>query len=824
MTRRVGALAIACILIASGGSVMLGASTTRQPVSSASARATLDRYCVSCHNQRLETAGLTLDTMDLADVSDAAEIWEKVVSKLRAGTMPPPGRPRPDQPTYDGLRTWLEVELDAAAAKQLDPGRTETFHRLSRTEYRNGIRDLLALDVDVTSLLPADDVSYGFDNIAGILKLNQTNLERYLAAARKVSGLAVRSSTPPLSGITFSILPEFPQYERVDGLPFGTRGGALIRYDFPVDGEYTITTTLLCFNTRGGDENCADGSSGFPDPHHLEISVDGERVQLFTLEPRPRRERYGDVARSDLTYAEQERWEVRVPVKAGPREVGVTFVKNPSVETVQRTYRLPFTKPILYRGSDRAMQITAPHVSKVTITGPFEPGRPGDTPSRQTIFVCRPASRSDEADCASSIVSRLARLAYRRPVTNADVQDLLRFYDQARTEGLDFEAGIERSLQALLVSPDFLFRIERDPADIAPATVYRISDLELASRLSFFLWSRIPDDELLDVAARGELRDPAVFERQVRRMLADTRSEALTSNFAEQWLQLRALGAVGPNESLFPNFDEALREAFERETELFIGSIMREDRSVLDLLTADYTFVNARLALHYGIPSVQGSHFRRVTLSPDSPRRGLLGHGSILTVTSHPTRTSPVKRGKWILDTLLGTPPPPPLPNVPPLEETQGNAKALSVRERMAVHRRAPVCASCHATIDPLGFALESFDAVGRFRLVDLDTNAPVDASGVLPDGTKFGGLAEFRAALVNHPERFVTTLVQKLMTYALGRGVEYYDMPAARGIVREAARSEYRFSSLILGIVNSVPFQMRRSAAPVEELSAAGP
>ena len=811
-----------CVAASALGTIR-AASPQEAPTTSvaSSYRALVNRYCVTCHNDRARTGGLALDTLDVANLGYDAEVWEKVVRKLRAGMMPPPGRPRPDQPTYEAFTSWLEMELDRAAAAKPDPGRTETFHRLSRTEYRHAIRDLLALDVDVESILPADDASYGFDNIAGVLKVNQTRMERMLVAARKVSRMAMGAAVPVTSERL--TLPDRPQFDRVEGLPFGTRGGTLIRHTFPRDGEYLFVIDLTCTNTRGGDQNC-DGGGGFSETHELEILVDGEVVQVFTLESRPRRERYTTREINVLEVEATEQYlKARVPVKGGPRDVGVTFRKLPSVETVQHGYRLPFMRQQHYQAADRGMSTPMPRVRTVTIEGPFEATGIGDTPSRQAILTCQPTRPAEEAGCAKSIFSRLARRAYRRPVTEAEVQKLLVFYEGARTEGEGFEEGIQRALQALLVSPEFWYRIEREPAGVAPNSVYRINDLELASRLSFFLWSSIPDDELLDVAARGQLKNPAVLEHQVRRMLADERSRTLTTNFVEQWLQLRSLATADPNEGAFPDFDESLREGFKRETEFFIDSIMREDRSVLDMLTADYTFVNDRVARHYGIPNVQGSHFRRVTFSADNPRRGLLGHGSILTITSHPNRTSPVRRGKWILENLLGMPPPPPPANVPPFPENQPLAKALSVRERMAEHRKNPVCAACHAPMDPVGFALENFDPVGRFRTVEEDTGVAIDASGLLPDGTKFDGLEGFRQALVSHPERFITTMTQRLLTYALGRGVEAYDMPAVRRIVREAAPS-YRFSSLILGIVDSMPFQMRRSAAPVELAAAAGP
>jgi len=769
------------------------------------ARALLDRYCVACHNQKLKTAGVTFDTMDVANAGADAEVWEKAVRKLRAGLMPPPGRPRPDKPTYAAFASWLEGELDRAAAGHPNPGRTEPFHRLNRAEYQNAIRDLLALEIDVSSLLPVDDASYGFDNIAGVLKVSPTLMERYLLAAQKISRVAI--GTPALfpDVETVRIPADFPQDDRVDGLPFGTRGGTLIRYSFPVDAEYVIQVRLSRRGTSGGEEV---DIPRFADSHDLEVSLDGERLQVFTLggeAPPPEGQRgtqYQQGSRSDL----DANWSVRIPVRAGPREIKVAFLKKSSAAA--ETVRLPFLRPYAGAGGDTRYQ---PYLGAVTISGPFESSGVGNTPSRDRVFVCQPARSAAEAACAETILATLARRAYRRPVTEVDLQRLLPFYREGRSER-DFDTGIQRALERLLVSPQFLFRVERDPDRVPPNTNYRISDLELASRLSFFLWSSIPDEELLDLAVKGKLGDAVALERQVRRMLADTRSQALVSNFAGQWLFLRNVPSLVPDLDVFPDFDESLRLALQRETELFVESIMREDRSALELLTANYTFVNERLARHYGIPNVKGSHFRRVSVTDDE-RGGLLGHGSILAVTAYPHRTSPVLRGKWVLENLLGTPPPPPPPNVPDLKEKNAAGEVLSMRERMAQHRSSPVCASCHSMMDPAGLSLETFDAVGKRRVVD-EAFLPIDASGVLPDGTAFEGVAGLREVLLSRSDRFVTALTEKLLTYALGRGLEHYDAPAVRKITREAARTDHRFSSLILGIVESTPFQMRRSAA----------
>ena len=777
-------------------------------VSTTPERALLDRYCVTCHNERLRTAGLELDTADAADVSADPALWEKVVRKLRAGAMPPAPRPRPDAATYVRVIARLESELDAAAAADPNPGRTEAFHRLNRAEYRNVVRDLLALDVDVAELLPADDGSYGFDNIAGVLGVSPTLLERYLSAARQVSRLAVGNPGLSPTALTFRRSADDAQDARLAGLPFGTRGGMAIPYNFPVDAEYRIRVRL--------SRDTADNLAPFTDRHELDVSLDGEHLQTFTVgEPAPE-----GASRNGPEYREwrvrqrrvDENWVLRVPVPAGPRTLRVAFRKKTSAypETLRQPYLRPYTNTT---GGDTRYQ---PYLESVVITGPYEAsGAPPvvETPSRARIFTCRPPAGDEVAAhaCARDILSTLARRAYRRPVTDRDFDVLLAFYDDGMRGG-GFEAGIELALRRLLAGPEFLFRVVRDPADAAPGTNYRLTGLELASRLSFFLWSSIPDDELLDAAVAGRLHEPEVLEAQVRRMLADERASALVENFAGQWLYLRNVPALVPDENRFPDFGEALRRAMQRETELFVESVMREDRSVLDLLTADYTFVNERLARHYDIPNVYGSHFRRVTL-PDATRRGLLGHGGILAATAYPTRTSPVLRGKWVLENLLGTPPPLPPPDVPSLEETTGEGRPLSMREAMEQHRANPVCASCHRLMDPPGFALEQFDAVGRYRTRN-EAGAPIDASGVLPDGTPFEGAAGLRDALLKRPDLFVTTLTEKLLTYALGRGVEHYDAPAVRAIVRDAERDDSRFSSIVLGIVESMPFQMRRSAS----------
>ena len=734
--------------------------------------------------------GVALDTADIADVGSDVELWERALRKLQARAMPPVGLPRPGETAYAGLVSYLETSLDRLAAEDLNPGRTDTLRRLTRAEYRNAVRDLLALDVDVAALLPRDDASFGFDNV-GAVGLSPLLMERYLSAAQKVSRLAVGPiGLGPDSHVV--VLPvDLTQEDHVDGLPFGTRGGAAIAHTFPLDGEYEIQVRL----SRNRNENV----EGLTEPHVMEITLDGERAGLFTVTPD--RNRFGDY------YADEEvdrGLEVRVAVPAGPHTIGATFVKKNSalIETERQPYQAHFNM-------DRHPRIQ-PAVRSVAITGPYDATGVGETPSRDRIFTCRPTAPSSERDCAKTIVSNLARMAYRRPVTDRDLDALLGFYDDGRElEG--FETGIETAVRALLASTEFLFRVERDPSDVTPGVAYRLSDLQLATRLSFFLWSSLPDDELLNRAERGELSDPTVLEAQVLRMLDDPRAASLSTNFASQWLHLRNLDAAKPNLRAFPDFDENLRQGFRRETEMLFGHIVNEDRSVLELLSADYTFLNERLAKHYGIPNVYGDHFRQVALDPDGERAGLLSHGSVLTVTSYATRTSPVLRGKWILENLLGMPPPPPPPNVPPLEESGPGGQAVSMRERMAQHRANPACAACHQLMDPAGLSMENFDAIGRWRAYGEGRTA-IDASGSLPGGLTFDGASGLREAVLSRPDLFVRTMTEKLLTFALGRGVGHHDRPAVRAIVREAAENEYPFSSLVLGITKSVPFQMRRS------------
>jgi len=765
-------------------------------------RALLDRYCVGCHNQRTRAGNLELDVLDERQVELQPQTWEKVVRKLRTGLMPPAGRPRPDDATQSAFVASLSGQLDRAFERRPDPGRTETFHRLNRAEYRNAVRDVLGLEIDVADFLPADDSSYGFDNIAGVLKLSQSLMERYLTAARSIARLATGGPPPSRGGATYRVTPDAEQHDRLDGLPFGTRGGTIVRHLFPQDGEYEVKVEVA-------------GSANASEEHRLELTIDGAPVRVFTL--RPGGGRSGGYA-NDI----DGKLSVRVPVKGGPREVAFAFHAHPA-DLVERV-REPFPNPVI-SGNEGGRGGSLPSVAAVTIAGPFDATGPGDTPSRRHIFPCHPASPAEESACARRIASQLARRAYRGAGTDRDVEVLLGFFEAGRKESGSFDGGVEDMVRRALVDPLFLFRIEADLRSTAPgsadsragvrpagADVYRISDLDLASRLSFFLWSSVPDDQLLDLASAGRLQDPAVLERQVRRMIADPRSISLTKNFAGQWLLLRNLETARPGDPFALAFDQTLREAMQTETELFLDSTIRENRSVSEILTADYTFLNERLALHYGMAGVRGSHFRRVQLPADSPRRGVLGQGSILTVTSHATRTSPVLRGKWILNNILGTPPPDPPPNVPSLSDQRTQAKVKTMRDRMSQHRANPVCAACHSMIDPAGFALDNFDAIGRWRTVDESFNA-IDASGALPDGTAFNGVTDLREALARRPERFATTATEKMLTYALGRGLEYYDMPAVRKIVAQAGADGYRWQAIIVGIVKSYPFVTRRIA-----------
>jgi len=781
-----------CFGLAAAASISPSAAPRPAPqgpaagAAAAGARATLDRYCVTCHNQRVRSGELALDGLDVSNVAAQAATWEKVVRKVRAGAMPPAGMPRPDESTATALVSELTSALDRAATP--NPGRP-LLHRLNRAEYANVVRDLLAIDVDVRSLLPADDSAFGFDNNADLLVVSPSLLDRYLTAADRVSALAVGDMTTAPGSDTFYTKGDQSQSQEQEGLPIGTVGGLGVRYTFPLDGEYEFRVALL--------RNNLEGIRGLEHSHQLEIAVDGERVFLGDLGGAAEDGQTGTI--TDKSDATDARLHVRVPVKAGPRLVTAAFIRK----IAENTNRL---RPFLRSNAGTYDSTGRPHVKALTIKGPFNPTGPGDTPSRQRVFVCRPATASAEEPCARRILTTLARRAYRRPVVDRDVAPLLEFYRDGRKKG-SFDSGVQLALRRLLASPTFIFRIEEDPAGLAVGTAYRVNDVELASRLSFFLWSSMPDDTLLDLAAAGRLRQPEVLEAQVRRMLADPKAGALVQNFAGQWLHIRNLQNIAPNTDEFPDFDNDLRDAFRRETELFFASIVKEDRDVLDLMTADYTFVNERLAKHYGLTGVYGPQFRRVTLAGEA-RRGLLGKGSILLATSHADRTAPTLRGKWILENLLGTPPPAPPANVPPFEQT-ATAKPRTIRERLESHRANPSCASCHRTMDGLGFTLENFNAVGAWRV--RESGGDVNAEGSMTDGQAAVGVAGLRAALLKHPDVFVQTLTEKLMTYGLGRGLQEYDMPVARRVVREAGVQDRKFSAIVMGIVKSTPFQMRR-------------
>jgi len=823
------------------GITLLGASYVRaaqQEQSSSSApppaaqyRTVLNRYCVTCHNEKLKTADLMLDKAAVEDPIASPGVWEKVIRKLRTGAMPPAGAPRPEKAVYEGFASYLESTLDRASAAAPNPGRP-VAHRLNRVEYTNAVRDLLAVDIDAAQLLPADDSGLGFDNLASLLTVSPVLMERYMSAAATISGLAVGDRSIRATGETYHVPEKAAQDDREnDDLPFGSRGGIAVRHPFPLDGEYDIKIRLV----RDADEYIR-GLIG--EPHQLDVRLDGAKVKEFSVGG----ERHGATGpantRTGLYYEsekEQQTYEyfgdgaleVRFPAKAGTHLVQVAFRKKPyepeGILEIAPAHDMEGEDIGKFKGGD-------PGVESITITGPYDAKGPGETASRRKIFTCSPggssapASRTQlvslgtggngaggEEACAKKILSTLAHRAYRRPVTDADVQPLLDLYKVGRSGGT-FDAGIQLALQRILAGPEFLFRIERDPAGMAANTVYRVSDLELASRLSFFLWSTIPDEELLGLAERGRLKDPKVLDQQVGRMMADQRSTALAENFAGQWLLIRNMRQVSPDPRIFPDFDDELRQAFERETELFFEANLREDRSVVDLLRANFTFVNARLAELYGIPNVYGSNFRRVTVT-DENRIGLLGQGSILTVTSRANRTSPVLRGKWVLQNLLGTPPPPPPPDVPPLKEKGADIANLTMRQRMEAHRTVAVCANCHGRMDPIGFALDNFDGIGKFRTTEGKN--PLDVSGALLDGTKFQGPAELRKVLLSRSDQFVYTVTERLLTYALGREADFYDAPAIRKILRDSTASNYRWSTLISGIVRSTPFQMRKTPEP---------
>lgn len=775
---------LAFVCLASGKLQSANEPVATVPDSSAQTyRTVVNRYCISCHNDKLKTAGLTLAGLDLDNVPSGAAVWEKVIRKLRTRQMPPAGVPRPEPSVYDSFANYLESAIDQAAEVNVNPGRPARIRRINRTEYTNAVRDLLGIEIDGRALLPADDAAYGFDNIGDVLTVSPVLLERYMAAAEKISRLAVADTTVPPVSDMYEIPRLLRQDERLgEDLPFGSRGGSAFRRYFPVDAEYVIKVRL--------QRDSLGDIVAVSEPKQLDLRLDGKRIKVFTVGG-DHNENSTDPGQAYARTADAA-LEVRFPATAGVHFVSVAFIKD---TTKPEGALHPPGRNEVFEG-----------LGTVTVAGPYNVKGVGQTLSRSKIFVCHPKGREGEDLCAHKILSGLSRRAYRRPVTEDDVQPLMALFKSDRSKG--FEAGIRTAVEGLLVSPGLLLRAEREDAGGKTNAAYRISDLDLASRLSFFLWSSVPDDELLKLAEQAKLHNPEILEQQVRRMLADPRSEALISNFSGQWLFLRNMRTKFPDPAVFPDFDENLREAFIQQSELFFGAVVREDRSVLDFLDADYTFLNERLARHYGIPNVYGSRFRRVTLA-DENRRGLLGQGSILAVTSYATRTAPTLRGKWLLENVLGTPPPPPPPNVPSLKD-DNKARALTMRQRMEQHRANPACATCHKLMDPLGFALENFDAIGRWRT--SEANNPIDSSGVLPDGTQFQGPAELRKILLSRREEFVNTLTRKLLTYAVGRGIEYYDFPAIRKITREAAGKQYRWSAIALGIVKSAPFQMRKA------------
>jgi mono/diheme cytochrome c family protein len=787
-----------------------GTQSPAQAAEAAKYRVWLNKNCVGCHNSRTKSpaeAPVNLESASLDDVLPQAETWERVLRKLSVRAMPPQGMPHPAEAEYAGFTTWLAGSLDRAWEGRNTPGRY-VVHRLNRSEYANVIRDLLGLEIDVTELLPSDGANFGFDNIAASLKTSPLLLERYVATAQRISSLAVGDPDARPGTTEYLVSREFTQSGHVDGLPLGTRGGTMVRHVFPADGEYKLSGRLV----RGVEEGYA-GVEGNDTPNTFIITIDGAEVysaQIGGLKDH-------EVQARDMNEAKvlvDARMTGRVAVTAGPHEVGFTWKERPFE-------RQDVWQPSLRDSQEIHMIGGLPRLRTVNVEGPYNVKGVSNTPSRERLFVCHPGSASEEPACAGKILTNLARRAYRRPVTAADVEAPLGFYKQTRENGRDFDAGIRAGVARILSSPSFLYRIERDPAAVRPGAAHAVSDLELASRLSFFLWSSIPDQKLLDLAAAGRLRGPGMLAAQVRRMIADERADALASNFTGQWLQLRNLEAkVAPDLLLFPDFDDNTRKAFRRETELFFAHIMRENRSALELLSADYTFLNERLARHYGIPGVYGERFRQVKLT-DPNRRGLLGQASILSLTAVATRTSPVFRGKFILSTFLNTPPSPPPPDVPTLEESTKGATSApkTVRAQIELHRKNAPCASCHRIIDPPGFALENFNSVGQWRDTGAD-GEPIDTAGVLADGTKVDGPVALREAILSRPDAFVTALTERMLTYALGRGIEPADMPVVRRVVKKAAQNDYHFAAIIMGIVESAPFQMRTKLEPAEPVN----
>ena len=799
----IAAMSVALVSAQAGQTVRQPATAQAQAAAgapdAATQRAIMDQYCVTCHNTRLKTANLLLDQLDLAHLGEHREIAEKVVRKLRAGLMPPTNIKRPEPATLEALIKWMENELDRSAAVNVPaPG----LHRLNRTEYANAIRDVLGLEVDATKFLPADDSTRGFDNIAGALTMSPALMEAYLSAAGKISRLAIGDVSGPTQAV-FDVPADTAQNHHIEGLPFGTRGGTLIKYEFPSDGEYSFKVK----GVTGYFQAVLGGIKG----EQLEVTIDGERVKLF------------DWDREIANTTGNGRSTPRIPVKAGFHTVGVTFLATNDLPGTE--VNKPFQRTMNTPGSIPGF-LFYPHVGQVFIEGPYDALGATDTPSRKKIFVCTPASTREETTCARTIISTLVKHAFRRPPTTADMEMLMEFYLSGRSEGGNFDQGIEAAVQRILVDPQFVYRGEREPAGAAVGKSYRVTDLELASRLSFFLWSSVTDDQLIDLAAAGKLKDPVVLEQQVRRMLADPKAEALVTNFTGQWLNVRSLKASEPVVNIFPDFDVNLRNAFQREIELFFGSIVHEDRSVLDLLTGDYTFVNERLAKHYGIQNIYGPQFRRVTLTNDlDMRRGLLGKGALLTITSGAAHTSPVARGKWFLQTFLGVSPPDPPPNVDTTlkiaaTDTAGNAKTPTMRQIMEAHHSNPTCNTCHQIFEPIGLVLENFDAVAMWRT--QDEGVPIDATGKLVNGTPLDGVGSLRNVLERYSDTFLRVVAEKLLTYAIGRGVEYDDMPLVRSIVRDSAASKYKFSTLVMNLVKSPAFQMNMKTAAAPQQRAA--
>jgi hypothetical protein len=800
------------IITGISGTLLLAVSGTSLAQQVSPHRAVLDKYCVSCHNETLKTAGLLLDQANVDDVSQNPQIWERVIMKLTLRAMPPVGMPlRPSEDEYSSLLAYLQSGLDKLADTNPEPGRV-TVHRLNRAEYANAIRDLLNMQVDTATMLPPDNIGQGFDNIAEVLAVSPLLMEQYMFAAGRISRLAVGPAEMQPASETYNIPDSFRQDAYMgEDLPFGSRGGVVIQHHFPMDGEYTVSIRM--------HRSMEGYIRGIRNEHKLDVRLNDKRLGMLSIGGKvlarsgplfneSQNPQYaGDPEQTGYEFTADDALVLKFPSNAGTHTLGVTFVDESVKPTGILTPRLLLPDIGHYKGGD-------PAVASVIITGPYQVKGPGDTPSRNKIFTCRPEATATDAEkqvCAHDILAALARQAYRRPVTDEDMTDLMALYNTGASEK-GFESGIELALQSILAGPEFLFRVAQDPVGIAAGTVYPISDIELASRISFFLWSTLPDDELLGLAEQGKLREPGVLEAQIGRMMADSRSAAMIDNFGEQWLVLRNVDIAAPHPNIFPEFDNELREAFKQETRLWFESLLREDHSILELLTSDYTYVNERLARHYGIPDIYGSRFRRINLDGMEERKGLLGKGSLLLATSYNNRTSPVLRGKWVLENLLDMPPPPPPDDVPALEVESGDGKALTLKQAMEAHRANPVCSACHKLMDPIGFSLENFDAVGSYRTRYLEADSDVDSSGILFDGTPFTNTAGFRAAFQKHSDRVVHTVAEKMFIYALGRGIEYYDQPIIRDIVKKISADNYTWSSLIIAIAESRPFQYRKA------------